>query len=251
MDPVNIKAIGSSLKACGYRGAQKYMSAIKQLRVSQGFAWSDLLELSARRFNMSTSRGIGPSRQSEPLPLNKVITIDLDELITDKDMPANGSAVACIASFWLLRELEMAAVKVQDVTFDHSIKEGRLLLSASKNDPEAKGVTRQWRCTCEGVKYKPYKECPYHALWYQYEYMLQNFQACETDPDHPFFVTLNGEALRPEKVLAFIEKIAEIAGGAIFTKAGDEEVRQAQFPVHGGRALGGYGLGGEQDPDLR
>ena len=74
LDAVNIKVIGSSLKAGGYRGAQKYMSAIKQLRVSQGFAWSDLLELSARRFNMSTSRGIGPARQSEPLPLNKVIT---------------------------------------------------------------------------------------------------------------------------------------------------------------------------------
>ena len=46
-------------------------------------------------------------------------------------MPANGSAVARVASCWLLRELEMAAVKMQDVTFDHTIKEVRLLLSAN------------------------------------------------------------------------------------------------------------------------
>ena len=75
------------------------MSAIKQVHVAQGFAWSELLELSARRFNMTTSRGIGPAGQSEPLPFSKVVTINLRSLITDEDMPANGSAVACLLPF--------------------------------------------------------------------------------------------------------------------------------------------------------
>ena len=44
LDAVQIKVIGSSLKSGGYRGAQKHMSAIKQLHVAQGFAWSELLE---------------------------------------------------------------------------------------------------------------------------------------------------------------------------------------------------------------
>ena len=75
---VKIRVVGSALKAGGYRSTKKYLSAIKQVHTERGYKWSELLELSSRRFTAATTRGIGPDRQSEPLCLDKFITVGVD-----------------------------------------------------------------------------------------------------------------------------------------------------------------------------
>ena len=43
----------------------------------------------------------------------------------------------------------MAALKMSDIKIDEESKEVKILLSASKNDPQAKGAERPWKCICD------------------------------------------------------------------------------------------------------
>ena len=72
--------------------------------------------------------------------------------------------------------------------------------------------------------------------------MVKNFHGCEADAERPFFVTWNGESLRPEKMLAFIEKFTEIAGDANLTKAGVRKFGKHSFRSTGAVQLAQMGL---------
>ena len=62
-----VTVIGAILKEAEYRIARNYMSAITGEHILAGHAWSAQLEQAASRFNTSTTSGMGPTRQSEPL----------------------------------------------------------------------------------------------------------------------------------------------------------------------------------------
>ena len=98
-----------------------------------GFKWNEQLELAAQSFNRSTTRGLGPVRQSEPLPYERVTTHDLDvDVKGNERSPAGASAVFVSVTLFLLREIEVAAARFSDMTFDDAECEVRLYLSASK-----------------------------------------------------------------------------------------------------------------------
>ena len=69
--PVKLTVIGSIFKIGGSRSANQYLSAIKKKHIEAGFAWTDQLVVAAQAFKASTERGIGPGRQSCPLPWSK------------------------------------------------------------------------------------------------------------------------------------------------------------------------------------
>ena len=151
------------MKKAGYRGPKKFITAMKQLHISEGREWDSQLAQAQHRYNMSTARGLGPARQSEPLPFEKVADLQLNDQAIDPKMPANPAAVITLSTFYLLRELELSAARISDMMFNHELSEVRLRLSMSKNDATAKGTERPWRCICEGVIADAHRACPYHA----------------------------------------------------------------------------------------
>ena len=88
LTPRIITVIGAVMKAAGYRSAKNYMTAIKKLHISRGHRWDEQLAMSAHNFNLSTTRGIGPVRQSEPLSVERVSAIDIDAKLPDKSFPS-------------------------------------------------------------------------------------------------------------------------------------------------------------------
>ena len=77
MDPLKVHIVGSLLKAGGYRSAHNYLGIAKIKHIELGFPWGPELELAARIFNLSTRRGAGPPRQSEPLNFEMLANLDL------------------------------------------------------------------------------------------------------------------------------------------------------------------------------
>ena len=76
LNPVKVMVVGSSLKKAGYRGPNKYITAMKQVHISEGHSWDPQLAQAQHRYNISTTRGLGPTRQSEPLPFDKVFELN-------------------------------------------------------------------------------------------------------------------------------------------------------------------------------
>ena len=81
----------------------------------------------------------------------------LDDSAVDSKMPANPASVISLATFYLLRELELSAARVEDLLLNHDLGEVLLRLPMSKNDATAKGAERPGRALhLRG----PSDECP-------------------------------------------------------------------------------------------
>mgnify|MGYP006999513922 FL=1 len=75
LTPEKFAGVGSLLKAGGYCSEYNYSSAAKDEHIAQGYEWSSALSRAHRRFNLSTQRGIGPGKQSEPLRFSAVMAL--------------------------------------------------------------------------------------------------------------------------------------------------------------------------------
>ena len=220
LDETKIMAIGAAMKEGGYRSTKNYMSAVKEKHIEAGFSWNDQLELAGHRFVLSTTRGMGPGRQSSPLPFMKIVGMSFGPEFEVTAYPVNPGAMLVITTFFLMRELEVAAAKYSDLKLDSTTKSITMHLSVSKNDPEAKGCDRTWNCTCEPeIKLPPERHCPYHAAEQHKKYLDQVFRDALRgigEDDFPLFPSGDGSILDPAKVVEFIEAIAQTLGEYIY-----------------------------------
>ncbi len=97
----------------------------------------------------SCRRGQGPAAQAQPLPLSSWVT---GPLPAPAVLTAGVDAIL-VGSWWLMREIELAGMLVQDVELSAGTQCGSatVLLAVSKTDPSAKGVRRTLGCCCPNV----------------------------------------------------------------------------------------------------
>ncbi len=151
-----LQAAAAILKAQGYRTAPQYLYALKRQHVSLGHRWTEQLTRELIDCCRSCSRGLGPPSQSQPLPLGAWVTGPLPA----PTVLAAGIDVVLVGSWWLMREIELAGLLVQDVHLSPGLHCGTatLLLAVSKTDASAKGVRRTLGCCC------PSALCPTAAV---------------------------------------------------------------------------------------
>ena len=100
LDPLKIHIIGTLLKIGRYRSSKNYLTVAKTKHIEQSWPWGPELELASRRFHLSTQRGAGPPRQSEPLNFEEIILHDYgwDPIIAGG--PVNSIAVIVLFTFF-------------------------------------------------------------------------------------------------------------------------------------------------------
>lgn len=138
-----------------------------------------------------------------------------------------------IACFFLLRELEVAAVKIGHVCLDRDARELRLHLPVSKTDVSAVGCVRAWKCLCRPDDDRPKHErapCAFCAAMQHHEalkelYGVRNFAGRHFD--WPYFPQANGRVIGKEHFVRTIEHLGQLCG---------EQLRDAQ----GARRFGGH-----------
>ena len=92
----------------------------------------------------SVLRVAGPSRQALPMDLNTIASLDPNKFTSDVAKLAASRRMYLSASLFLLRELELATLRVRHVDLDTVAKTVSLYLAVSKTDPEARGCFRKW-----------------------------------------------------------------------------------------------------------
>ena len=132
------------------------------------------LDLAARRSLLSTQRGLGPVRQSEPLNHKKVLALNLSTRPLAKNGPLNPMAVHVMGTLFLTRELEAALAQRNHLTMNHRDFVVTWLLPVTKTDPEARGCKRSWPCVCDDLG-TPFKGCPYHQMVPRLELLSERF----------------------------------------------------------------------------
>ena len=158
--PNQVIAVAALFKAGDYRSYANYLASMKAKHLDEGYAWSENLTHVGRWTTRSVLRGIGPSRQSHAIPLALVMRLPVRYLPAVTLGPTHPREAFLLGSIFLMREVELSATCVKHVTVNHSDETVTWLLTASKTDPQAHGVTRTWGCLC-GEATLP---CPYHTM---------------------------------------------------------------------------------------
>eukprot|EP00971_Amphidinium_carterae_P057387 1134675-Amphidinium_carterae.1 len=99
-----VNALAAALKNAGFRSVAVYIGMLKDMHVAKGHAWTDELTRAARLARRSAERGIGPARQSAPLPLQLLADVEVADDALCEGAPIGGWRFFVAGSFFLLRE---------------------------------------------------------------------------------------------------------------------------------------------------
>ena len=180
----HIEAVGTMLKAADYRSSYNYLNAAKRNHIALGFKWDDQLELAGRAFSMSTQRGLGPGRQSEPLPYQRLVQHEFGDAPLNAGGPVGPKNALVLFTFYFVRGREGTMAKVRDIRLDHEAQTVCWRLSVSKTDPAALGCERKWGCLCIE---SPGVGCPFHAAVQQLALLCKLFPDRTDEGDIPLF----------------------------------------------------------------
>ena len=108
-----------------------------------GFVWDLQLDLVARKVSASVTRGLGVTRQSAPFDLGRAVAAaHAGQVILPGGCPLGWSNLLVVATYFVMREIEVAFAKVDHVHLGAETANVRLQLPVSKKDPRAIGRSR-------------------------------------------------------------------------------------------------------------
>ena len=237
----SIEAVAAMFKKGRYRSFGNFASRSKEAHIVSGYAWTQQLEIERKSCHRSVMRGIGPPRQSGEFSLGLIFGLGIMHQALICGAPVMAVASTVIATFWLLREIEMSHLRHRHVALDRIRGTARLTLSASKTDPEAFGCTRSWGCVCQGVKTQP---CGYCAVVAVVEYNERTFRQEDglMPPELPLFPQADGSISTKPGVVDMLEQLCESTGQAVRKEDGDAIFGGHSFRITGARWLAALGI---------
>ena len=190
LDARKLKLLGALLKKGGYRSGTTYVSDAKRTHLEMDHPWSEQLALIHKDVARALTRGLGPARQAQPIPLH--LFAELPEV---PGIPAAGTLLrprdaVLVGCWWLLREIELAALRVDQLTITPGIGCGEAVLDLpiDKTDPQGRGKKRKHLCAC------PSQICPVAAV-------MRLAEAAGDKDDHPLVARVGGGACRKSQVV--------------------------------------------------
>ena len=159
----SVQAFGASLKAGAYKSSSVYYSALAthQVRVL-GKPVEDVVRQCMKDTRRSISRGAGTSKLKASFmvsALERVIGLHLSDpfCIT---IPGCAVDMLLIMTWFMLRELEAAALRLTSLAVNEDRLEATLVIAVSKTDTRGESTARTLSCACSIMVQRL---CPFHA----------------------------------------------------------------------------------------
>ena len=129
-------------------------------------------------------------------------------------------AVTLLGCIFLLREVELAATRLEHLSVDEASETITWRLTASKTDPQAHGTTRTWGCLCGAVGLP----CPFHLCRQVIREATIFAEARGWSQDDmlrmPLLYTTGGVVCTKEAVVATFEALATLCGRPVLSPEG-------------------------------
>ena len=232
----SLKAIAALMKLDEYRSFSNYASWAKGAHIELGYEWTQQLALELTQAGRSLGRGLGPARQSAAFCLDKLANAQA-HAVRVPGGPSHPRHAILLGSLWVLREIEIAWSKWEDITIREDGKVVLWTLTASKTDPAAKSCTRKWGCLCAELGQHI---CPYHVMIDYKARYLEHFGTIR-GPD-PLFPDLDGNVAQKAAVVQSLEQLMAEIGEDILDKAGRRRFGGHSCRVSGSRFWAGLGM---------
>ena len=200
------------LRAAGYRAASEVAEQAVLTAKMHDFDVPPSVSLALRDARRASQRGLGLPKKANPIPLERLHEFDLGQKAEHPEGPLWPVRSVTIATWWLLREVEMSSVAQREVTLSPD-GTANIFLSTSKTDPRTLGVTRFHRCACGSVPgplcVLPTSLCPHCAVKEHLDLLTSSGKAA---PDAPFLPTQSGQPISKRGVVHTIASLMHQLG---------------------------------------
>ena len=221
LTPDVVEKVSASFKNGGYRRARQYFSQARRQHVlhTRASVPADV-ELYIRDMIRGLERGVGGPALKDSFRLELLSLPDPDDDLTLA--MRQRAAVIVLGCWFLLREIEVAALKVKYFVVDKKTQTVRLTLQSSKNDMQGNLVMRCHSCYCNVLQTSL---CPFHVAQAFYHLLPK-------DPEAPAFSTFQGDVLSKAETIQLIRSLL-VDNNIEVTRAG----MRGEVQRFGGHAL--------------
>jgi hypothetical protein len=238
--PDKLLAVAACFKKGGYRAYPLYVSKAKEHHVTAGFRWDEQPELVTRKTTASVTRGVGVTWQSAPFDFARALKVSGDGQVPPvTGAPIGWTNLVVVATFFIMREIEVAFARAAHVTLCSHTTKATLALPVSKRDPRAAG--RECICKSTGSHEGHRPDCPFHALTEQLDLLCQHF-GHPLPEDLPLFPTEQGGTVAKATVVAMLEATVSAYGAPIVGPNGAKLYGGHSFRVTGAQKLAALGV---------
>ena len=208
----NIRAFGASMKQGGYRSAGIYFQSIcsHQQRVLRT-PIPPMVRYCIRDCVRSIKRGLGVTRLKDGFPALGLSRIPVGDVNTGfiLDSVEHSRDMAVLATWFMLREIEMAAARASHLRVDSH--EVFILIPTYKTDSFGKLTERSLKCTC---RIRRHPMCPYHAAVRHLD-RLNHRGPSEAPHTEPLFPDKDGTTPSKHRMVEVIRMVIGHTGQAL------------------------------------
>ena len=150
----SLETLAAQLKESGYRSGFKYLLEAKKMHISAGHDWCPQLQQMLRDCRRGIEQGIGAAKKAAELRLHEISHLPDERWEGDEEAlkgPARAKRCWLVAVFWVLREIEVANIRIRDIDLED--KRVTISLPMSKTDQRALGFQRTLHCYCSISKF--------------------------------------------------------------------------------------------------
>jgi hypothetical protein len=216
--------IAAVLGESNIRSADQYLSEVKLLQLEAGISWSDVMERQMAMVKRALKRDVGPENRAKECD-PATISQDMWEAQTgDGGRPRRVAWSYAWAVVWMLRSIELAAMRLGDVHMEFKKKTVTLLIRKSKTDQKALGVKRT--LVCCGLP-KCIRLCPWNLAL---RVLADHYGI---DEHAPLFPDKDGKLVPKIKIIkAWMEHIDPEITGHSGRRSGAMWYARRGLPVH-------------------
>ena len=111
------RVIFGALRAAGYHSVEFYLARARQGNLELGFEIDEALELFFRGVARGASRGLGAPSRAAAIFMATLARADRECQAASAGAPLYPQRAATVGGWWLLREIDMSYVQLQDAQF--------------------------------------------------------------------------------------------------------------------------------------
>ena len=137
-----IYSVAAVLWKANYRSIDTYLSVARQEMILTHGSLPEPMAIHFKRISRAAARGRGPAKQASEFPFERLQELDDSESALVRGGPCHSKRLAIIASWWMLREIEITNLTSDCVTLTEDT--AQLRLPASKTD-QVKAPHGLWR----------------------------------------------------------------------------------------------------------
>lgn len=189
-----IEDVAAAIKAGGWSPGDQYLNELKLMHIEAGFEVNVQMNKLLADCKRSMGRNRGPVRRAPEMKLDDIEQLKWMQCCQGPKRTKRPALSYAWAVIWMLREIEVSAMRWRDVTTCNARKRVTIFIPLSKCDQQGLGVRRTLQCCmC--------RSCPRWCCWRVWSEIWKAYRGAEREPQEYIFQDTERKRLSKAKMV--------------------------------------------------